>query len=122
MENMNQTNNGATNKLINGIAWGAFFVALGISWTASLAYTIDFVAYLAVGAGIILVAINTARVGMKTTISTFSLFIGALFLALGIPGVLGYAMPFIPTVMLLAGLFIIVQGAKKLSTRAKTQA
>jgi hypothetical protein len=121
MENINK-NNGTTNQLLNGVAWGSFFIVLGISWIASLAYTIDFVAYLAVGAGIILVAINAARASMKTAISKFSLFVGMLFLALGFPGMFSYSMPFIPTVMLLAGLFIIVEGLRKLSTRARHEA
>ena len=56
MENINK--NGMDNKLLNGVAWGAFFVVLGIGWLTSIAYAIDVTAYIAVGVGIILVAIN----------------------------------------------------------------
>jgi hypothetical protein len=118
MEQINK-NNGTTNKLLNGVAWGAFFIVLGTTWIASLAYTIDFAAYLAIGAGIILVAINVARVSMRTTLSKFSLFVGMMFLALGTTGIFGYSMPLIPTVMMLAGLFIIAEGLQKLSTHPK---
>ncbi len=119
MENMNK--NGTNNKLLNGVAWGAFFVILGIGWLASIAYTIDVAAYLAVGVGVILVAINLARLGMGTNISKFSLFIGLLAFALGGAGIIGYSLPLIPTLIVLIGLFIIAEGLQKATTRAKQQ-
>src|SRR5512136_62775 len=107
MENMNK--NVTTNKILNGVAWGAFFVVLGIGWLASIAYAVDVGAYLAVGAGIILVAINLARYGIGINMSKFSLFIGLLVLALGAAGTVGYSMPLIPTVIVLVGLFVAAE-------------
>ena len=74
----NTSKNGIDNKLLNGVAWGAFFVVLGIGWLASSAYTIDVGAFLAIGVGVILVAINLARLNMGVSLSKFSLFIGLI--------------------------------------------
>ncbi|MFB3888456.1 MAG: hypothetical protein ACE14S_03130 [Candidatus Bathyarchaeia archaeon] len=114
---MNKT--GTDNKLLNGVAWGAFFVVLGIGWLASIAYTVEVGAYVAVGAGVILVAINLARLNMGINISKFSLFIGLLALALGGAGMVGYALPLIPTVIVLVGLFIVAEGLQKATSRPK---
>jgi hypothetical protein len=120
MENMNK--NAINNKLLNGVAWGAFFVVLGLGWIASMAYTMEVSAFIAVGAGIILVAINLARIGMNISISKFSLFIGILVLALGSAGVIGYSLPLIPTLIVLVGMFAIAEGLQKASTRTKQAA
>jgi D-alanyl-lipoteichoic acid acyltransferase DltB (MBOAT superfamily) len=120
MENINK--NGKDNKLINGIAWGAFFVVIGIGWLASIAYTLDVGAYIAVGVGAILVAINLARLSMGVSLSKFSLFIGLIALALGVTGIIGYSLPLIPTVIVLVGLFIVAEGLQKVTIPKKLQA
>jgi hypothetical protein len=117
MENVNK--NGVNNKLLNGVAWGAFFVVLGIGWLASISYTLDVGAYIAVGAGIILVAINLARLNMGISLSKFSLFIGLIALALGGAGISGYSLPLIPTVIVLVGLFIVAGGLQKVTNPKK---
>jgi hypothetical protein len=118
MENMSK--HGMNNKLLNGVAWGAFFVVLGIGWLASIAYTMDVAAYIAVGAGTILVAINLARLNMGISLSKFSLFIGLIALALGGAGIIGYSLPLIPTLVVLVGLFIVAEGLQKV-TKPKSQ-
>jgi hypothetical protein len=119
MENVNK--NSINNKLLNGVAWGAFFVVLGIGWFASIAYTIDVTAYLAVGVGIILVAINLVRLSGGISLSKFSLFIGLIALALGGAGIIGYSLPLIPTVIVLVGLFIVAEGLQKVTNPKKQQ-
>jgi hypothetical protein len=119
MENMNK--NGVNNKLLNGVAWGAFFVVMGIGWLASIAYAVDVAAYVAVGVGVILVAINLVRLNLGTSISKFSLFIGLLAFALGGAGIVGYALPLVPAVIVLVGLFIVAEGLQKVTTHAKQQ-
>jgi hypothetical protein len=119
MENTNK--NGINNKLLNGVAWGAFFVVLGIGWLASISYTIDVGAYIAVGAGIILVAINLARLNMHISLSKFSLFIGLIALAIGGAGTIGYSLPLIPTIIVLVGLFVVAEGLQKATNPQKQQ-
>lgn len=119
MENMNKNN--VTNKLLNGAAWGAFFVVLGIGWITSAIYAIDVAAYIAVGAGIILVAINLARFTVGISISKFSLFIGLIAFVLGATGAIGYSLPLIPTLIVLVGLFVLAEALQKTTTSKNKQ-
>lgn len=117
-ENMENTNKNTTlNKLLDGVAWGAFFVLLGAGWLVSSYYSIDVGAHIAIGVGLILIAINIVRPSFNIKISKFSLFIGLLALALGGAGVLGYALPLIPTVIVIVGLFIVAEGLQKVTTQ-----
>jgi D-alanyl-lipoteichoic acid acyltransferase DltB (MBOAT superfamily) len=109
----NTSKNGLNNKLLNSAAWGAFFVVLGLGWIASIAYSIDVGAYLAIGIGAILVTINIARLNGGISLSKFSLFIGLIALALGGAGLIGYSLPLIPTVIVLVGLFVVAEGIQK---------
>jgi hypothetical protein len=102
-----------TNKLLDAIAWGMFIVLLGAGWLAGSYYNIETGIYIALGAGLILIALNVARNAGGVKISKFSLFIGFLALALSGSGILGYAMPFIPTVIVLVGLFIVAEAFQK---------
>ncbi len=76
-----------TNKVLDAIAWGVFIVLLGAGWIASSYYKMDTGIYVALGAGLILIALNLTRRAMGITISKFSLFIGLLALALSGSGI-----------------------------------
>ncbi len=120
MENMNTIT--MNSKILNGVAWGAFFVLLGVGWIVSAAYVIDVAEYIAVGAGIILVAINLARFDAKINVSKFSLFIGIIALALGGAGIIGYSLPLIPTLIVLVCLFVVAEGLQRATSHQKQQA
>jgi hypothetical protein len=107
------TEKSPTNKFLDAVAWGVFIVLLGSCWIASSYYTIDTGIYLALGTGLILIALNLVRRTMNISISKFSLFIGLLALALSASGIVGYALPFIPTVIVLVGLFIVAEAIQK---------
>jgi hypothetical protein len=116
------TEKSPTNKLLDAIAWGVFIVLLGAGWLVGSQYNIETGIYIALGAGLILIALNVARSGMGINISKFSLFIGFLALALSGSGILGYAMPFIPTVIVLVGLFIVAEAMQKTINKKSVQA
>jgi hypothetical protein len=101
------------NKVLDGLAWGLFFILLGLVWFVSTSYSIDAGAYVAVGIGIILICINLVRVGVGIKISKFSLFIGLIAFALGGAAIIGYSLPLVPMVIVLIGLFIIAEGLQK---------
>ncbi len=109
-----------TNKVLDALAWGVFIVLLGAGWIVSSYYNMDTGIYVALGVGFILIALNVARMTLKITISKFSLFIGLLALALSGAGLLGFAMPFIPTVIVLVGLFIVAEAMQR-TTGKRTQ-
>jgi hypothetical protein len=107
------TEKSPTNKLLDAIAWGVFIVLLGASCIASYYYAMDTGIYLALGTGLILIALNLVRRTTGISISKFSLFIGLLALALSLSGIVGYALPFIPTIIVLVGLFIVAEAIQK---------
>ncbi len=109
-----------TNKVLDALAWGVFIVLLGAGWIVSSYYNMDTGIYVALGVGFILIALNVARMTLRITVSKFSLFIGLLALALSGAGLIGYAMPFIPTVVVLVGLFIVAEAIQK-TTSKRTQ-
>ena len=49
----------------------------------------------------------------KINVSKFSLFIGLLALALAGSGLAGFELPFIPTVIVLVGLFVVAEALQK---------
>jgi hypothetical protein len=101
------------NKVLDGIAWGCFFILLGFVWFASTLRSIDTGAYVAVGIGVILIAINLTRSGVGIRVSKFSLFIGVLAFALGAAGLIGYSLQLVPTIIVLIGLFILAEGIQR---------
>ncbi len=109
------------NKVFDAIAWGAFIVLLGAGWLVATAYQISTTVYIALGAGIILIALNYARWATGTKISKFSLFVGIIAFALSGSGIIGYEMPFIPTVIVLVGLFIVAEAIQKTLYKKQVQ-
>ena len=112
----------AKNKVFDAIAWGVFIVLLGAGWITSTYYQIDTGIYIALGAGFILIALNFARWTTRINVSKFSLFIGLLALSLSGAGIVGFAMPFIPTVIVLVGLFIVAEAMQKTIGKKPLQA
>lgn len=112
----------AKNKVFDAIAWGAFIVLLGAGWLISSYYQIETGVYIALGVGLILIALNAARRFAGIDVSKFSLFIGLLALALSGSGMLGYALPFIPTLIVLIGLFIVAEAMQKTLNKKAIQA
>ena len=111
-----------SNKALDAIAWGVFVVLLGVGWLTSAYYKVDTGIYVALGVGFILLALNSARWTMKINVSKFSLFIGLLALALSGAGLIGFAMPLIPTVIVLVGLFIVAEAMQKTIGKKSIQA
>ena len=100
------------NVALTSLAWGLFFVLIGLSWIAR--NVVDIVPYVALGAGIILIGLNVARKGLGMTLSKFSLFIGIIAFAFGGVALMGYALPLFETIIVLIGLFIIAEAARAL--------
>jgi hypothetical protein len=103
------------NVALTSLAWGLFFVLIGLSWIASEYYKISVVPYVALGAGIILIGLNLARTSLGMSLSKFSLFIGIVAFAFGGASVMGYALPLWQTIIVLIGLFIIAEAVRSLT-------
>jgi hypothetical protein len=101
------------NVALTSLAWGSFFVLIGLSWAVS--NVVDVVPYVALGAGIILIGLNLARTGLGMRLSKFSLFIGIVAFAFGGVALMGYELPLFETIIVLIGLFIIAEAARSLT-------
>ena len=99
---------------LTSLAWGLFFVLIGVSWAAGNHYSVDVRPYIALEAGIILIGLNIARTGLGLHLSKFSLFIGIVALAFGV-ALMGYPLPLLETIIVLIGLFIIAEAARSLT-------
>jgi hypothetical protein len=119
MENTNRSF--IDNKVLDGLAWGSFFILLGLVWIISTSNSIDAGALVAVGVGIILIAINLIRLRVGIKISKFSLFIGLIAFALGGAGILGYSLDLVPMIIILIGLFIVAEGLEKATRHSQHQ-
>lgn len=106
-----------SNKALEGIAWGAFIIMIGIGWWAGDYYQMDTGPYLALGVGIILIGLNAIRAGTGISISKFSLFVGIIALAIGGAGILGYSLDLFATIVILIGLFIIASAVQSLTKK-----
>ncbi len=105
------------NKVFDAVAWGTFIVLLGVGWIASIAYQVSTTVYVALGVGIILIALNLARHFSAIKISKFSLFVGLIALALSASGIVGYELPFLPTLIVLIGMFVVAEAFQKITRK-----
>ena len=102
------------NKTLDSIAWGLFIILIGVGWYVGATYEMDTGAYIAFGAGLILIGLNLTRNLIGINISKFSLFVGLVALAIGFAGILGYSLDLFLTVIILIGLFIVGEALGKL--------
>ena len=100
---------------LTSLAWGLFFVLIGVSWIANEYYETPMVPYVTLGAGIILIGLNLARTSLGVSLSKFSLFIGIVAFAFGGASVMGYELPLWQTIIVLIGLFIIAEAVRSLT-------
>ncbi len=107
----------ARNKVFDAVAWGTFIVLLGVGWITSIAYQVSTTVYIALGVGVILIALNLARYFTAIKISKFSLFVGLIALALSGAGIVGYELPFIPTLIVLVGLFVVAEAVQRMTRK-----
>jgi len=104
-----------SNRALEGVAWGAFIMLIGLGWWAGDYYEADSGPYIALGAGAILIVLNAIRASAGIRVSKFSLFIGLVAFAIGSAGILGYSLQLVPTIMILIGLFIIASALQKMA-------
>lgn len=100
------------NVALTTLAWGLFFVLIGVVWAIGEPNSGSYIAF---GAGLILIGLNLARTGLGMRLSKFSLFIGIVALAFGGSSLMGYSFPLLQTIIILIGLFIIAEAVRALA-------
>jgi hypothetical protein len=111
------------NVALTSLAWGLFFILIGVSLVAASYYNVNIIPYVAVGAGIILIGLNVSRKSLGMRLSKFGLFIGIVAICLG--GAIFLNLPLMPwgyaMIIVLIGLFIIAEAAASLSKQKTNQ-
>jgi hypothetical protein len=102
------------NVALTSLAWGLFFILIGVGWAAGNYYAVNVVPILALGAGVILIGLNVARTSLGMSLSKFSLFIGIVAFAFGAAAVVGVGLPLWETIIVLIGLFIVAEAVAAL--------
>ena len=103
------------NKRFVTIAWGALILWLGILMIIPGNQSPIFV----LGAGIILLGLNLARVLCRIPMSAFSITLGSLSIGLGllatfrsVLNISPFELPFLPTLLIILGLYVLIPGPK----------
>jgi hypothetical protein len=104
----------ADNRTLDSLSWGLFIILIGVGWYIGATYGIETGSYIALGVGLILLGLNLTRSQIGIKVSKFSLFVGLVALAIGVAGILGYALDLFLTVVILIGLFIVGEAVAKL--------
>jgi uncharacterized membrane protein len=100
---------------LTALAWGLFFVLIGVSWAVYEYYQVRMTEYVALGVGLILIGLCIARAGLGMGLNKFSLFIGIIAFAFGGAALMGYELPLLQTIIVLIGLFIIAEAVRSLT-------
>lgn len=109
---------------MTSLAWGLFFVLIGVAYWFAINYSTDVVPYVALGIGAILIGLCLARAGLGMSLNKFSLFIGIAALAFGGAALTGYRlsqMEMIIVLVVLIGLFIVAEAAHSLMKPRRTE-
>ncbi len=93
------------NKRLETIGWGLFLIMLG---GFALVKGVPEGTWL-IGAGVIMLGLNAARMLLGIRVSWFSLILGTIALLSGLSSVLGVSIPVGPLLIILIGLAIIVR-------------
>lgn len=90
-------------KRVEGLAWGLFFVWMGVVLLEELGWGIGLL-----GVGILIFAGQIARRWVAESFETFWLMVGALFVLGGAWTLLGVRVSLLPIVFILAGAALLV--------------
>jgi hypothetical protein len=92
-----------TLEKLDGIAWGMFFLWIGIALLTNLGWGIGLL-----GVGIIILGAQIARKSMAMGFAMFWVAVGALFLLGGIWNLLSISVSLTPIVCIVAGVLLFV--------------
>jgi hypothetical protein len=102
-----------TNERDERIAWGLFFVMLGVTQLVPAAPSGSWL----VGAGVILLGLCAARLRRRVPIEWFTLGLGLLVMIEGVAEWSGRDVPVLPIVMIVVGMRLLVNARRLRSER-----
>ncbi len=85
------------------VGWALVFIWIGIAFLTNISATVTLLAI-----GVITLGVQLARKSFGLKLEGFWVFVGLLFLAAGVWGLLGTDLPLLPILLVLAGVAILV--------------
>ncbi len=90
-------------KMLDGIAWGLFFLWAGVAWLIGIPWSAGLVV-----TGLIILGAQMARRSFNLDVETFWIAVGILFVLGGIWQSFDVGVGFVPVVFLLAGMALLL--------------
>lgn len=98
----------AVNRRLDAVAWGLFFVWIGVALIANLSWGLGLL-----GVGAITLGTQLARRYFGLTIEGFWVAVGLLFLMGGVCELFGVQFSLVPILLIVAGLGLLLSAARK---------
>ena len=92
-----------TAQKLDAVAWGLFFIWVGIAFLANLGWGIGLL-----GVGVLTLGMQAARKSMALALETFWVVVGLLFVLGGVWELLSVRVSLIPIICILAGVALLV--------------
>ena len=93
----------ATAHKLDAVAWGLFFIWIGIAFLANFGWGIGLL-----GVGVLIMGMQAARKYVALALEMFWVVVGILFLLGGIWELLGVHVSLIPVVCIVAGIALLI--------------
>ncbi len=90
-------------KKLNTVGWALFFIWIGIAFLANFDFSVGLF-----GIGILTFGMQIARLLVKLRLEGFWLVVGILFVIGGLLGMHESALPWVPILLILAGLVLLI--------------
>ncbi len=100
-------------RKLTGVAWGLFFVLVGVSLALQEIQKLDPWPIVALGLGLILVGLNLARKAAGLGFGRFTFIVGIVALLVGLGPLVRVPIPLLPAVIVLVGLFIVAETLRR---------
>lgn len=104
---------GLEDRKLTGVAWGLFFVLVGVSLALQEIQKLDPWPIVALGLGLILVGLNLARKAAGLGFGRFTFIVGIVALLVGLGPLVRVPIPLLPAVIVLVGLFIVAETLRR---------
>lgn len=101
------------NSKLEGLAWATFFILLGCVWLYENMYDTSLPGTIAIGLGVILLALNYTRSRYEIPTSTFTIVVGAVAIVYGVAEWFMKEVDLFALIVIVIGLLLVIEFARK---------
>ncbi len=103
------------NSKLEGIAWATFFILIGCVFLFESVYDFDLDGVVSIGIGVILLSLNYARSRVGIEVSTFTILVGLVLIALGITERFLEDVNAFAVIVIIIGVYLIIHYGRRSS-------